>query len=125
MSGGVRNAIVGFFIGMLVGGAIMKSAHPRFGRHGTTPEKRHERIVSKLTSKLDLTPEQREAVSGILAEGRTKVDVVMGDVRPQINEIREETSSRIKVLLTPEQQEKFEKLNEKMKKRWKKRRSRH
>ncbi len=54
-------------------------------------------FISTLEQKVGLTPEQRDSVRGLLADQRQKTQAM-----------REETDSKIRALLTPEQQKKFD-----------------
>src|SRR6185295_98625 len=54
-------------------------------------------FVSTLERKVGLTPEQRDSVRGLLAEQRQKTQAM-----------REETDNKIRALLNPEQQKKFD-----------------
>jgi Spy/CpxP family protein refolding chaperone len=54
-------------------------------------------FVSTLERKVGLTPEQRDAVRGLLAEQRQKSQA-----------LREETDGKIRAILNPEQQKKFD-----------------
>jgi len=53
--------------------------------------------MSILERKVGLTPEQRDAVRGLLAEQRQKSQA-----------LREETDGKIRAILNPEQQKKFD-----------------
>jgi Spy/CpxP family protein refolding chaperone len=54
-------------------------------------------FMSILERKVGLTPEQRDAVRGLLAEQRQKSQA-----------LREETDGKIRAILNPEQQKKFD-----------------
>jgi len=54
-------------------------------------------FISTLEQRVGLTPEQRDAVRGLLAEQRQKSQA-----------LRTETDGRIRALLNPEQQKKFD-----------------
>ena len=54
-------------------------------------------FVATLERQVGLTPEQRDAVRGLLAEQRQKSQA-----------LREETDSKIRALLNPDQQKKFD-----------------
>jgi Spy/CpxP family protein refolding chaperone len=54
-------------------------------------------FVSTLERKVGLTPEQRDSVRGLLAEQRQKSQA-----------LREETDHKIRAILNPEQQQKFD-----------------
>lgn len=61
----------------------------------------------RLDEQLDLTEEQKPKVEAILKEQREKIRAV-----------RKETRKRLKEVLTPEQIEKFERLGEEKRERW-------
>ena len=54
-------------------------------------------FIATLEQKVGLTPEQRDAVRGLLAEQRQKSQA-----------LREETDGKIRAMLNPEQQKKFD-----------------
>jgi Spy/CpxP family protein refolding chaperone len=54
-------------------------------------------FIATLEQKVGLTPEQRDAVRGLLAEQRQKSQAM-----------REETDGKIRAMLNPEQQKKFD-----------------
>jgi hypothetical protein len=64
-------------------------------------------FVSTLEQKVGLTPEQRDAVRGLLAEQRQKSQAV-----------REETDGKIRAILNPEQQKKFDEVLAEQKSRY-------
>src|ERR1041384_2489990 len=68
--------------------AAARGAHTGRGAFG---------FVSTLEHKVGLTPEQRDAVRGLLAEQRQKSQA-----------LREETDNKIRAILNPEQQKKFD-----------------
>ncbi len=76
-----------------------RSAHPSRGAFG---------FASTLERKVGLTPEQRDAVRGLLAEQRQKSQA-----------LRQDTDGKIRAILTPEQQKKFDEVLAEQKARFK------
>jgi len=72
------------------------------------PRPNPPRAVSRLTSELDLTPEQQKQIGDILADMQHRYDVVHDQMNPQFAEIREQGHDQIRQVLTPEQRPKFE-----------------
>jgi hypothetical protein len=64
---------------------------------GARPARGSFGFVSTLERRVGLTPEQRDAVRGLLADQRQKSQA-----------IREDTDGKIRALLNPEQQKKFD-----------------
>jgi len=65
------------------------------------------RNPERLLTELNLTPDQREAVSRIFKETRTQIEAAGGD-QEKIRKIRQESRSQIRALLTEEQQKKYD-----------------
>ena len=59
---------------------------------------------------LGLTPEQLDAVHGILAQQREQFRALREETDPKYASILEQTDSKIRTMLNPEQQQKFDKL---------------
>lgn len=82
-------------------------------RHGNAQDpKRIEKHVQRLARKLDLTAEQTNLVRVVLLQKQKR----MGEVRKEMELIREQAVDEIKSLLTDEQKEKFKKIEMKMRK---------
>ncbi len=81
----------------LVGYGGWASAAPYAGRNG---------FATRLTRQLSLSAEQQEALRGVMA-----------DQRQQMANVRTQTDAKIRGLLTPEQQAKFDSLQAKQKSR--------
>jgi Spy/CpxP family protein refolding chaperone len=69
----------------------------------------HERF-EKMRSELNLTDQQTTSVRGILDETRNEYRAVRTELRPRFEEPRLKARARIRALLTPEQQQKFDAL---------------
>jgi Spy/CpxP family protein refolding chaperone len=62
----------------------------------------------KMRSELSLTDQQTAAVRAILDETRNEYRAVRKELRPRFEEPRLKARARIRALLTPEQQQKFD-----------------
>ena len=70
---------------------------------GTSP-----RAVARLTTELNLTPDQEKQLSAILTEMQERFDGVRQQMNPQFDQIRDQGHDQIRQILTPEQRPKFE-----------------
>lgn len=110
--------IVTFLLGCVVGGA----ATVFFGWNRSHRPRRpdRQRIVRRFTTELKLSADQTAQLDKIMEESFKKMDEQRKQVEPQLKAIRDETSTRIRQILTPEQLPKF---NERLR-RYEERRSR-
>ncbi len=73
---------------------------------------RRQRIFDRLTEQVQLTPAQQKQVEAILADGHQRFEAVyrqsQEQARPQYEAVRNDIRARIRALLTPEQQPKFD-----------------
>lgn len=81
--------------------------------YGATAEGRwgrfdRERYVSRLTTDLQLTADQRNKLDRILDETRADFMKFRETIRPQVQEIKTRARGRIREMLTPDQQQRFE-----------------
>lgn len=67
-------------------------------------------FVQVLGHQLRLTPEQRERIGQIMAEGQERMRELRASLEPQTRKQLLETREKIHALLTPEQREQFEQL---------------
>ena len=67
----------------------------------------HERF-EKMRTELKLTDEQTKAVQAIIDETRNEYRALRTELRPRFEEPRQKARGRIRALLTPEQQQKFD-----------------
>jgi hypothetical protein len=79
------------------GAAAARSEHSGRGAFG---------FMATLEKKVGLTPEQRDSVKGLLADQRQKSQA-----------LREETDNKIRAILNPEQQKKFDEVLTELKSR--------
>ncbi len=98
-----------FVLGSVTGVALTGLYRSRAS--GERPEARekamHERF-EKMRSELKLTDEQTKAVQAIIDETRNEYRALRTELRPRFEEPRQKARARIRALLTPEQQQKFD-----------------
>lgn len=92
-------------LGMVLGAGGVWSVG-RFCRWTGSGDKPHyERRLNRFSRRLNLTTAQREAVSKLFQIRRERMKAVWETVHPQWEEIRQSTRQEIRALLTPAQQE--------------------
>ena len=74
--------------------------------HGS--QDRRARMLAQLTEALALAPDQQKQVDAILAEMQAKYAAIHEQISPQTAQLRQQGRERIRSLLTPEQQPKFD-----------------
>lgn len=112
----VRDIIIAFIIGILVGGfAVERYVESRFPMpmHG-----KRGQLIEKFAGELSLTPEQKEKVRIILESTREKFESLHKESYPRFEQIQASSKVEIAQILTPDQLVRFEK----MEKRWQERR---
>lgn len=82
--------------------AFQVNAGPMHGGHA-------DRMLDKMTEKLELTDGQRAQVEQIFEQQRPKMEAI----HEQMKALREETDTQIKGVLTPEQLTQYEKMQKK------------
>ena len=99
-----------FVLGSVTGVALTGLYRSRAAA-GDRPETRekatHERF-EKMRTELKLTDEQTKAVQGIIDETRNEYRALRTALRPRFEEPRQKARARIRALLPPEQQQKFD-----------------
>ena len=120
--------VVIFGCGVVTGGLLVDyvdRAHPEIRRPFAGP--RHDRpdsqelplprsqvlnqqFVEQLDAALRLTPEQREKIGKIIAEGQERNRDLWKLVSPQFREVMQDVRQHIRAVLTPEQKKQFEEL---------------
>jgi Spy/CpxP family protein refolding chaperone len=97
-----------FVLGCVTGVALTGLYRSR-ASGGTESRERamHERF-ERMRTELNLTEQQTTAVRTILDETRNEYRALRAELRPRFEEPRMKARSRIRALLTPEQQQKFD-----------------
>jgi len=67
-----------------------------------------ERMFEKMRSELELDERQSAEVRKILDETRNEYRALRSEARPRFDSIRQSARTRIRALLTPEQQQRFD-----------------
>jgi hypothetical protein len=84
--------------------------HPGELSRPRSPEMWRKDFLEHLDEALKLTPEQRAAISKIIAEGQERNREIWTNVVPKMRQEMEQVHQRIRAELTPEQQKEFEDL---------------
>lgn len=79
------------------------------------PGRNKDFLLSMLVERLDLNPEQQVKVGAILEKTRQNIEEVGEKIRSSITDIKKESDEQIMTILTPDQQEVFKGLLEKLK----------
>jgi|SRR6267154_213905 len=103
--------LVVFLLGSVTGAALTGLYRSRAGGGGAEAHDRamHERF-EKMRIELKLTDQQTTFVRTILDETRNEYRTLRTELRPRFEEPRMKARARIRALLTPEQQQKFDAL---------------
>ena len=96
--------VVVFVLGSFTGGAVTGFYHAMAHGDRNTPHDRFE----KMRRDLNLTEDQTKSVSTILDETRNEYRSLRAELWPRFEEPRQKARTRIRALLTPEQQQKFD-----------------
>jgi len=67
-------------------------------------------FVQLLERQLRLTPDQREQIDRIMAEGQERVRALRSGIEPGLRKELQQTREQIRAVLTPEQREQFEQM---------------
>lgn len=103
-------AFVIFFLGGISGAAVHALYQVKFG---TQTNPRQGGLTEMMKKDLNLTDEQTVQVKSILDDSRKEFRRVMKEECPGVENVRTKTNERIKAILTPEQQQKFEEIRAK------------
>jgi hypothetical protein len=70
----------------------------------------HEKMFEKIRTDLSLNDDQANAMRRVLDETANEFRGLRSELRPRYEELRQKTRARMRALLTPEQQQKFDRL---------------
>jgi|SRR5580700_1997319 hypothetical protein len=106
---GVMVAAV-FLLGAVFGGVGIHYWEVRAnGGHTISGYPKHAEILKQLTVQVGLSDDQEKQVAAIVDDIRSKMHELSQQQKPQSDAIRADGRKRIRALLTPEQQPKYEK----------------
>jgi len=102
------SVLVGVFVlGAITGAALSGLYRSRASGSETRDKAMHERFEN-MRRELSLTDEQTTAVRAIIDETRNEYRALRAELRPRFEEPRQKARTRIRALLTPDQQKKFD-----------------
>jgi Spy/CpxP family protein refolding chaperone len=101
-----------FALGCLTGGLLdsayrLKAAHGQHGGRGGGRD-REEKMFEGMKHDLNLSEQQATEIRAILDETRNGFRSLRTEVRPRYDALRQNSRARIRALLTPEQQQRFD-----------------
>jgi Spy/CpxP family protein refolding chaperone len=99
--------IVVFVLGSVTGAALTGLYRSRASGGERSEARMHERF-EKMRRELSLTDQQTNSVRAILDETRNDYRTLRTELRPRFEEPRQKARVRIRALLNPEQQQKFD-----------------
>ena len=100
--------VVGFFANRLYTAATV-TANATSGKAPPTPAEVRKHIVDDLQSRLKLTPDQMQKLNIILDESQAQVIAVHAQMDPQLDAVRQNQITRMKLMLSPDQQSEYDK----------------
>src|SRR5436190_764331 len=103
-----RQIFIAFLIGV-VAGLLVASKCP-VGRHGFPPRGGGPQMFERFSRELMLTPDQKKKMAAILEDQREKFKFIHEEMRPRLEQMKKEAKLEIEAILTPEQREKFHKI---------------
>jgi len=116
-SGGARAKVIGaalavFLLGCVTGAALdsayrLRAAGPRRQPHG---QQGSDHFFESLKKNLDLDARQTEQIRAVIDDTREGYRQLRTEVGPHYDTLRRDGRARIRALLTPEQQQKFDRM---------------
>jgi len=97
-----------FVLGGVTGAALTGLYRSRAAGGAEARERAMHDRFEKMRSELNLTDQQTASVRTILDETRNEYRALRTELRPRFEEPRMKARARIRALLTPEQQQKFD-----------------
>jgi hypothetical protein len=106
-----------FGCGVVTGGLLVnyvEHTYPESHRPFAGPQILNRQFVEQLNAALQLTPDQREKIGKIIANGQERNRDLWKLVSPQFREVMQDVRQHIRAVLTPEQRKQFEELMKQM-----------
>ena len=110
-----------FFFGVFIGAAIASAGAAKKLRDTVMggPEAVMEVIVKRLDHELNLDPEQKRKLQGIMDDAHIKLRQSREKIQPEVEQTLLEAESRTRAILYPKQVTKFDQLASKGRETWK------
>jgi hypothetical protein len=96
--------VVGLLLGSAATGIYIHHCFARTWAHGGNSD----HLVKHLSSKLNLNADQKEKLQGIFKEEKPAFDAVRTGTEAKLKAIRDKVNTRIRLILSPDQQDKFD-----------------
>jgi Spy/CpxP family protein refolding chaperone len=115
----ILGVLLVFLLGALAGAAVVHRVDRQgaegilSGRGGATADL----IVRRLSRSLDLDSAQRDQVRAIVTETRREIIEIRKPVQAQVEATIERSRARVRAILRPDQQEKFDRIRSERRKR--------
>jgi periplasmic protein CpxP/Spy len=121
---GVLGAFLGFFLVCGTASAYQYAGGQKQGSGKRSPEERMNRRMDMMSKKLNLTDDQKAKMKPLLENEVKQMQDLRQDTslsrqekRAKFQQMRESTNSQIRSLLNPDQQKKFDEMQQQMKER--------
>ena len=114
----ILGVIVIFVLGGLAGSITTIGLVRHRLVHGHGSQMIQDLIVRRLSWDLRLDRDQREQLRVIVAQGHEDMKVIRKQIQPQVEDLLTRSEAKLRVLLRPDQQEKFDKLIAERKAQW-------
>jgi Spy/CpxP family protein refolding chaperone len=66
------------------------------------------RLISRLTSQLNLTADQQKQIQDLMTDTQKKYDAIRDQMNPQFAQVRQDMRDHVRQVLTPDQRPKFD-----------------
>ncbi|HVF42485.1 MAG TPA: hypothetical protein VM936_05725 [Pyrinomonadaceae bacterium] len=108
----IAAALAVFVLGCVTGAALDSAYRLRAAGRPRTPHGQQGRddFFKSLQKNLDLDARQTEQIRGVIDETRAGYRQLQTEVSPRYDALRRDGRARIRALLTPEQQQKFDRM---------------
>ena len=100
--------VVGFFANRLYTAATVNANAKNVT--AKSPQEARKSLVGMFQTRLKLTDDQVQKLNLILDESQAQVTAIHSQMDPQIDAVRQNQITRMKLMLTPEQQPEYEKM---------------
>lgn len=102
-----------FLVGIVIGILATHMFYARqLRRPGGPPMVASRFYAGMLERNLELSPEQRSEIDGILERSHERAQELRHEMGPRVRSLMESTTEEIEAVLSPEQQEDFERMRE-------------
>lgn len=105
--------LVVFLLGGVVGGSIDRLLLFKAQSSSPTKGERRGRMLEQMKTDLNLSEEQTASIRTIFEDMRKEFSPRRFDECPGVKESREKSRARVRAVLTPEQQKKYDEINAK------------